>query len=391
MRKPKRTKVKKSARFPEGRKYTGSIRWRGRQVWVPGAFPTEADFNLAAAKLITQLEDQDPTSAEAQRVLTVGEFAGLTYDKERGLVVPRPGVTATWPWTHPRQVTKESSFENGLANIRPFIRDHEHRPVDSFRRKEARNIADGYPDYVLNGIRRLFGDMIEDEVIEGANPFSRLGRKIQRRIERPDFEIVTREFVELLVDCALRSRPDDYGLNLKAIVLCQASTAMRPGEIFGTQHHYVNLDEQQIEVRWQFDARGRLVPVKNSLVRFAPMSPELIAAYMEAPRLSGRWAFPAPRGGHFKRSTWDRYWSPIRTLAGRPDFEFYELKHHAITMMVTPVESGGLGIDLPTAAEVAGHQDKGETIARFYLKLDQQEAARRVAEAMRRRANGSAA
>jgi hypothetical protein len=31
-----------------------------------------------------------------------------------------------------------------------------------------------------------------------------------------------------------------------------------------------------------------------------------------------------------------------------------------------------------TAAEVAGHQDKGETIARFYSKLDQQEAARRV-------------
>jgi hypothetical protein len=60
------------------------------------------------------------------------------------------------------------------------------------------------------------------------------------------------------------------------------------------------------------------------------------------------------------------------------------------SLMVTPEEAGGLGVDVLTAAEVVGHQDKGETIARHYLKLNQREAARRIAAAMRRRTNRNA-
>lgn len=127
--------------------------------------------------------------------------------------------------------------------------------------------------------------------------------------------------------------------------------------------------------------------MKNSLQRLAPLSPELSDAYLAMPRLSDRWAVPGPRDDKpLTHSGRNRYWSPVRAMAGDPSFELYTCKHRAITWMITPVESGGLGLDPATVAENVGHQDGGITIAKYYLKLDQRKAVERARKAMARAA-----
>jgi integrase len=74
-------------------------------------------------------------------------------------------------------------------------------------------------------------------------------------------------------------------------------------------------------------------------------------------------------------------WKTIRAVAGYPDFEFYELKHRAITHMVTSIPSGGLGLTPPEVSAIVGHQDAGVTIARHYLKLDEKRLIERALEA----------
>ena len=138
----------------------------------------------------------------------------------------------------------------------------------------------------------------------------------------------------------------------------------------------------------QIDGKGRVTDVKHGDKRLVPISDRWAAAYLAAPRLSDRRAMPAPRGGPMKLSNWHAHWAAIRSLGGRPGFEFYELKHRAITWMVTPGESGGLGLDVQTVALICGHQDAGATIVKHYLKLNERDAVARVRDAMGRRAAG---
>jgi hypothetical protein len=93
----------------------------------------------------------------------------------------------------------------------------------------------------------------------------------------------------------------------------------------------------------------------------------------------GEIVYPSPRGGYMRRSNWSSLWNAVRTGAGMPGQEFYELKHRAIQWMVDPIEDGGLGLDPATAAEMVGHDDGGYLIATVYTKLGQRRAIARAA------------
>jgi len=387
MRKPRMTRVKKSPEFPDGRKYTGSVEYRGVSRWVKGAYPSSTAWKEAAEKVVdeirTELSEQRLGGpAGPVKVPTVGEFTGLTV--RDGRVVPREGkdITATWPWTHTREgkLGKESSKRRYSEALRRFIRLHENAPMNRFSRTAAKAWQQDAGQHEREAVRRLFSDALDDEVITGANPFRGAGSKKKRK-DDPDFEVASDELFERFLSCALGSRSDDYAHVLHAMVLLEGQSGMRPSEIFGQHHDDVHAEEGYIDVFWQIDDRGARVPVKNELRRKVPMSPRMVRSYEAMPHIS-HIAFPAPRGGYFKLSSWHSHWKAIRTAAGRPEFEFYELKHRAITWLITPRESGGLGVDLPTAAYIVGHQDGGITIAKHYLKLAENAAVDRVRKAM---------
>jgi hypothetical protein len=81
-------------------------------------------------------------------------------------------------------------------------------------------------------------------------------------------------------------------------------------------------------------------------------------------------------------SNWSGHWNAVRTAAGMPAQEFYELKHRAVQWMVDPAEDGGLGLDPQTVAEMVGHDDGGYLIATVYTKLARRRALARAQRAM---------
>jgi hypothetical protein len=70
-----------------------------------------------------------------------------------------------------------------------------------------------------------------------------------------------------------------------------------------------------------------------------------------------------------RRSTWSAHWHSVRAAAQMPGLEFYELRHRALQWMIDPPHDGGLGLDIQTAAHIAGHHDGGYLVCSTYSKL----------------------
>jgi integrase len=100
------------------------------------------------------------------------------------------------------------------------------------------------------------------------------------------------------------------------------------------------------------------------------------------PRLSEEMLFPTPRGGYMWRSSWSAHWHTIRACALMPGLEFYELRHRALQWMIDPLDDGGLGLDIQTAAQMAGHSDGGYLVCSTCTKLARHRARTRAQRAM---------
>jgi hypothetical protein len=118
--------------------------------------------------------------------------------------------------------------------LRPFLRDFGERPLDSFGRDEALTWALAHGRNVQQSVRQFFNHATDRELIT-RNHFARLGAsKRTRRIDRPDFEIVSTE--QYRRQCARASRTADYGLIIEGAILAIGEAAIRPGEIFALHH-----------------------------------------------------------------------------------------------------------------------------------------------------------
>ncbi len=381
MRRPRRVKCARSDRFPRGEKFVGAVEHRGAQRWV-GTFATQREWSARAVAILNELREAGPGAWGAMpRPVTIGEFAGVTV--AGGRVVPREGVSEIWPWTHLRNIRKESSAQRTAEALRPFVRRFEDRELVSFTRVEARGLAAEFGAHTCQALRRLFEDAIDDEALDGRNPFAKLGRRTTSRLDDPDFAVISEEQYQRFAEAAIQSHDDDYGAVLRIPVVLTGRWAMRPSEVFAVEHRDVlrTGGGYMLNVRQQVDWRGVITPVKNELKRRIPLHDEAVQAIEAAPRLSDRWLVPAPRGGKMTLSQFFPHWAAVRALAGRPDFQFYELKHHAITWMVTPPPHG-LGLMPQDAAVIAGHTDGGRTIAKHYLKLNDHLVAQRAWDAL---------
>jgi integrase len=214
---------------------------------------------------------------------------------------------------------------------------------------------------------------------------------------------LTDDEFERLLAAARTARNDAYGLIQVALVAAMGTSCARPGECFalryerqprtadGVQPSWIDFEGDEIHITSQIDDKGREVLPKDNEERLVAMPPLMKEAILKAPRISA-FVFPAARGRRLTTGLWDaHYWPAIRAVFGDPTLQFYELKHRAITWCCTPAVSGGLGLDLPTAAHQAGHSDGGLTIAKHYLKLDEQLALQRTKEAMASHAAAAAA
>lgn len=357
-------------------KYVGVVSYKGRRKWV-GTHNSMEAYKAAEERCLRELREEVEAGGR-RRIPTVLEFAGAE-------ILPDGRIRMTWP--EGERTTKEAGRRPRTVRrmreaLRPFIRDFGERPLDSFGRDEAITWALARGSNVQQSVRQFFNHALDRELID-RNPFARIGAsKRKRRIDRPDFELITNDQYQRLRHCARASRADDYGLIIEGAILAVGEAAIRPSEVFALDETDVDFAENVIHVRRQWDADSGVVTwPKDDDRRWTVMSPALREHLQRMPRIS-HILFPAPRGGYMSPSNWSKHWHSVRAAAGMPALEFYELKHRAIQWMIDPVEDGGLGLDPQTAALMVGHDDGGYLIATVYTKLPERRARARAQRAV---------
>jgi integrase len=357
-------------------RWAGHVSYRGRMKWV-GTHPSMEAYRAAEARCRAELREEF-TARGQPRVPTALEFAGAVIHDDGT-------ITMTWPEGERAQKEtgrKPSSVRRLREGLRPFLRDFGDRRLNRVTRDEALTWAHARGANSQQAVRQFFNHALDRDLVE-RNPFARLGAsKRKRRIDRPDFEILSDEQYERLRRCARASRDDAYGLVIEGAILAVGEAAMRPGEVFALHRSDVDFAENVIHIRRQLDMATRASGwPKDDDRRQVVMSPALRQHLKTMPRIS-KLLFPAPRGGYMSASNWSSHWHAVRASAGMPSLEFYELKHRAIQWMVDPVEDGGLGLDPPTVAQMVGHNDGGYLIATVYTKLAERRALARAQRAM---------
>ncbi len=358
--------------------WVGVASYKGKRKWVSGCASVaewEEAVEKARAELRAKVEKPD-----AKPVPTCLEFAVASTD-------PDGRITMTWPdgqRARKREGRRDKTVRWMREMLVPFLREYGERPLDSFSRDEALTYILPKGAGTQEVVRQFFNHALDRELIP-RNHFTNLGiSKQKRRIERPDFEIVTDEQYARLLNCARHGRTDDFALVIEGCVLCVGEAAIRPSEIFALHKDEVDLDEDVIGVRWQIDSRTRKrVPTKDGDPRWVVPSPRFRAHLEVVMQFDRKILFPAVRGGYLSLANWYVHWNAVRIAAGMPNLEFYELKHRALQWMIDPIEDGGLGLDSATAAEMAGHDDGGWLIANVYTKLAEHRARERAKRAMR--------
>jgi integrase len=318
-------------------------------------------------------------NAERRRVPTVIEFAGAAIYATGRITMSWPEGQRAYKETGRRPATVRRMREG----LKPFVRDFAERQLDSFTRPEALTWALPRGRHVQQSVRQFFGHAADHELI-ARNVFARLGVvKRIRRIDRPGFQILTDEHYQRLQRCARASRTDSYGLILQGVILAIGEAALRPGEIFALTHSDIDLVAGVLRVRRQIDLDTGLIQwPKDDAERTIVMSPALHSHLNVIPTISKEILFPSPRGGYMRRSSWSAHWHSIRASALMPGLEFYELRHRALQWMIDPTDNGGLGLDIQTAAQIAGHSDGGYLVCSTYTKLAEQQANARTRSAM---------
>jgi integrase len=340
--------------------------------------PSIASYKQAEHERLIELREEVDL-AERRRIPTVMEFAGaVIHENDR--------ITMTWPdgqRAHKETGRRPSTVRRMRDGLKPLVRDFGDRQLDSFSRQEALSWALPRGRHVQQSARQFFNHALDRELIT-SNTFTRLGAiKRTRRIDRPDFEVISNEQYERLCRCACASRTDSYGLILEGVILTLGEAAMRPGEIFALNHSDVDYTAGIIHVRRQLDmASGVTGWPKDDEPRNIAMSPRLRSHLETMPRLSEEILFPTPRGHYMRRSTWSAHWHSIRAAAQMPGLEFYELRHRAIQWMIDPAHDGGLGLDIQTTAHIAGHHDGGYLVCSTYSKLAEYRALARAPSAI---------
>jgi integrase len=358
-------------------RYVGVVFYKGHTRWV-GTHQSIAAYRHAAFERLVELREEIDL-AEGRRVPTVIEFAGALIDANGRITMVWPDGQRAYKQTGRRPCTVRRMREG----LKPLIRDFGERQLDSFTRQEALSWALPQGRHVQQSARQFFNHALDRDLIT-QNAFTRLGAIKQiRRIDQPGFQIISEEQYQRLQRCARTSRADSYGLILQGAVLAIGEAALRPGEIFALHHDDIDFATGILRVRRQLDlATGLTQWPKDDAPREIVMSPALRHHLQLMPRISEKILLPTPRGSYMRRGSWSAHWHSIRACALMPDLEFYELRHRALQWMIDPSDDGGLGLDIQTAAQIAGHSDGGYLLCSTYTKLSQQQVRARAQRAM---------
>jgi hypothetical protein len=198
------------------------------------------------------------------------------------------------------------------------------------------------------------------------------------------------------------------------MVHLMGTSAPRPGELWALERPELVAGRGEVYINAAVKKNGSLGPPKNDQRRWIVLDPSAVEALLGLPVLHERWFFPTKTGRRMTQSNWTTYWHPVRDAftmlladdhwlvrriarcaevrAAEPNpklrsrlrdgkLDFYELRHRAITHMVTP-QPDGLGMHPADVAYQVGHRDGGRLIEEVYVHRNPELARARMRRAM---------
>jgi integrase len=255
--------------------------------------------------------------------------------------------------------------------LQGFRKEFGHIRLSELDRLTARAWAQKQPHSNVRAVRAMFNDAIDDGLLAGPNPFSKL--RLEQPRGRKDLIALTEPELHELADKALEVH-GDYGPTFRAIVLFAGYVGLRPGELFALERTDIRGDE--VVIRQSLDGTGKLKRPKNNRERVVILPPPAKAALSEmVPRLDLPWLFVSKRGSQLRVPSLSYCWQPVRAAFGRPTMDFYELRHFCATHLLE------LGLSPADVAIQLGHTDGGALVMSTYGHPSEDAARERLKQA----------
>lgn len=331
--------------FGHIRKRTDTGRWQAR--WQDGTGRQHSATFATKAEAAGWLREQ-----------ATGRDAGTWVD-------PRGGRTPFEAW--------EARWRSTLVGLRPSTLDRDRGYVTWYVLPHFSGVELGQIDTTavqawvaklaetrapatVRKATQLLGKIMRDAVaarLIPANPVD--GVKLPR---------VELEEMRFLTPAEIWRLHDVMDERYRGAVLLGAYGGLRAGELWGLHVGSVN------PLRGVVDVSGNAVEVSGRIHegltktmagrRRVPV-PRFV---IEAMRLDGRppaaLVFPAPQGGHVRRSTFrPRYWLPALSKAGLEGLRFHDLRHTAVALWI---EAGASPLEI---ARRAGHSSPAVVLQRY--------------------------
>lgn len=198
-----------------------------------------------------------------------------------------------------------------------------------------------YASKTPHAARRL--DMLLRDALGGHLP------KVKKpRHEAREVEVLTPEQVNELLSHVRGSR-------YECVFVLGATCGLRIGEILALTHDAVDFERGTLAIRhtlW----KGRILPPKTRASRRTIKLPARALEALERHREDEGYMFPTKTGRPIDESnfhTW--FWKPALRNAGLPDIRFHELRHGAVSLMLSR------NVPIAAISRYCGHANPGVT------------------------------
>jgi integrase len=245
----------------------------------------------------------------------------------------------------------------------------------SATRDRHERASEGAPPRLENGMR-LPATLVD------TNPFTNL--RLPESRGRKDLIVPTEAEVDAMIVAAAK-KWREYGRQVYGPMLeIAAYTGVRPGELYALRFTDVDWTRNTLMVERQYNTRtGGLSAPKNGQARTLALHPRAANAIGRMVKVREEIA-STPQGQMFTGRVAHYYFDPIRCMVGRPELDFYSLRHFYGTFLARLGPEYGIGpIEI---AQALGHTDGGKLAMDRYIHLTDVEARGKLHKAFERQA-----
>lgn len=314
------------------------------------------DYSMASprnAREAYRLEDAaEKARAEGRREMTADKF------------------TETWTERYPRS---ESTDKHNAERVSKFGKDFTGRSLRSITPTEARDWALANKARVP-AVRAMLNDAKGERLVEH-NQFAKLG--LSRSRGRADITILTEDELDELVAAARDTHEGEFGREFGALIEWAAYTCMRPGEVFDAKYPNLTGDLYDVDGQWH-SKLGKRTEAKHGSegLIYVPDKAREALADVRPRRIDDPLIFHSKTGRRLTAGTLFYAWDPVRAAFGRPEMDFYDLRHRGASYMLND-----LHIEPWLIAEQLRHKDGGKLVLELYGHPDRLKALNRIRDA----------